>query len=308
VPFGQVLSKLEEIMEKNGVQVELAVLELLAEHSKGDLRSTINDLEAISRGKRKITMEDVANLGVRDRKDYTQDALMKMFSAKTLKEARRIISSAHLPYDDIYDWIYENLPLILDNSSDLAEGLEALARADIHQTRARRTQNYRLIKYMFNEMTGGTAFSNRNSQGVGLLKITRQKVAELGFHPSMFIITETIGGISVKPNRYLKNNWRKVNTSLRSIGASWIRGGGQWEIPYFRSPQLVWRYRRTYHSRRRRNSIAEKIAEKCHTSKKEAVAEIIPLIKIIYGGDESMSNHITTWLDFDDSEIDWLKK
>jgi replication factor C large subunit len=153
VPFSQILARLKTIVEELGIQVDEDVLELLADQSQGDLRSTINDLEAIARGRTRVTMAEASGLADRDRKDYTPDALMKMFSAKTLWDAKRIISSAHIPYDDLFDWIYENLPLVLDDPSDLAEGMEALARADIHQTRARRTQNYRLIKYMFNEMT-----------------------------------------------------------------------------------------------------------------------------------------------------------
>jgi replication factor C large subunit len=194
VPFSQILARLRTIVEELGIEVDEDVLELLADRSEGDLRSTINDLEAIAQGRTRVTMAEASGLSARDRKDYTPDALMKMFSAKTLWEARRIISSAHISYDDLFNWIYENLPLVLDDPLELAEGMDALSRADIHQTRARRTQNYRLIKYMFNEMTGGVSLARRNSQGVGLLKMARTKVAELGFPQSDFTIIESTGG------------------------------------------------------------------------------------------------------------------
>jgi hypothetical protein len=58
-----------------------------------------------------------------------------------------------------------------------------------------------------------------------------------------------------------------------------------WSLPYFRPPQLVWRYRRTYHSRRRLRSVSERVAEKCHISTREAVSEVIPLLKVIYKED-----------------------
>jgi replication factor C large subunit len=307
VPFSQILARLRTIVEELGIEVDEDVLELLADRSEGDLRSTINDLEAIAQGRTRVTMAEASGLSARDRKDYTPDALMKMFSAKTLWEARRIISSAHISYDDLFNWIYENLPLVLDDPLELAEGMDALSRADIHQTRARRTQNYRLIKYMFNEMTGGVSLARRNSQGVGLLKMARTKVAELGFPQSDFTIIESPKGIRIKPNRYLKNDWRRVNEAFRSMGAGWIRGGGCWNLPYFRSPQLIWRYRRTYHSRRRRSSIAERVAEKCHISTKEAVAEVIPLVKVIFEESAPMAQEITGWLQLEDKEADWLK-
>ncbi len=245
VPFSQSLARLKRIVGELEIHVDEDVLELLANRSRGDLRSTINDLEAIARGRTRITMAEASVLTDRDRNDYTPDALMKLFSAKTLSDARRVISSAHIPYDDLFNWIYENLPLVLNDTSDLAEGMDALSRADIHQVRARRTQDYRLIKYMFDEMTGGVALARRNSEGVGL--------------------------------------------------------------PYFRPPQLVWRYRRTGHSRRCRKSIAKRIAERCHISTRKVVAEVIPLLKVIYEEDPSMAEGISRWLDLEDKEVEWMR-
>lgn len=245
VPFSQSLARLKVIVGELEIHVDEDVLKLLADRSRGDLRSTINDLEAIARGRTRITMAEASVLTDRDRNDYTPDALMKLFSAKTLSDARKVISSVHIPYDDLFLWIYENLPLVLNDTSDLAEGIDALSRADIHQVRARRTQDYRLIKYMFDEMTGGVALARRSSEEVNL--------------------------------------------------------------PYFRSPQLVWRYRRTWHSRRCRKSIAKRIAERCHISTREVVAEVIPLLKVIYEEDPSMAEGISRWLDLEDKEVEWMR-
>jgi len=245
VPFSQSLARLKVIVGELEIHVDEDVLEMLANRSRGDLRSTINDLEAIARGRTRITMAEASVLTDRDRNDYTPDALMKLFSAKTLSDARKVISSVHIPYVDLFNWIYENLPLVLNDTSDLAEGIDALSRADIHKTRARRTQDYRLIKYMFDEMTGGVALARRSSEGV--------------------------------------------------------------DPPYFRSPQLVWRYRRTWHSRRCRKSIAKRIAERCHISTREVVAEVIPLLKVIYEEDPSMAEGISRWLDLEDKEVKWMR-
>ena len=307
VPFGAIVRRLKECAADLGISVNDEVLEHLADRSQGDLRSTLNDLEAISRGKERVTIQDVGGLGERDRKDYTPDALNKMFSAKSLREARSVISSAHIDYDTLFDWIYENLPVVLDSPRDLARGMEALSRADIHQTRAQRTQVYRLLKYMFNEMTGGVALSKLYSTGAGLLGQVREKTATLGFPPGAFTVTETREGIEVKPVKYLGNDWRTVNNGLREVGAQWVRGGNAWLIPYFRPPQLVWRYRRTYQSRRRRNEVAAKVAERCHISSKEAVAEVIPLVKVMVDGDPGMADEITGWLELDDKQSKWLK-
>ncbi|MFB0557481.1 MAG: replication factor C large subunit [Candidatus Bathyarchaeia archaeon] len=307
VSFGAVLRRLREIADELGIQVEEEVLEHLAHRSQGDLRSTINDLESIARGAERVTMAEAELLCERDRSDYTPDALMKMFSSKSLLDARRVISSSLINYDTLFDWIYENLPIVLDDLGDLAEGMDALALADIHQTRGQRSQEYRLLKYMFNDMTGGVALSRSRSEGAGLVKIVRRKVTELGLQPMSFIITERPEGLQIKPVRYLGNDWRPVNSALRGMGAQWVREGGCWSIPYFRPPQLIWRYRRTWHSRRRLRSIAERVAEKCHVSTREAVAEVIPLMKVIFKDDASMAKEISGWLELDDKETKWLK-
>ncbi len=307
ISFSQSLGRLKRIVEDLGINVDEEVLELLADKSRGDLRSMINDLEAMALGRTRVTMAEASGAADRDRKEYTSDALMKMFSAKTLSDAKGIISSAHLPYDEIYKWVYENLPYVLDDASDLVEGMEALSRADIYQARARRTQNYRLIKYMFDEMTGGVALARRNSEGTALLKMVRVKVAQLRHPPYEFTVIEAQDGIRITPNMYMKDGWRRANDAFRLMGALWVRGEGFWVLPYFRSPQLIWRYRRTWHNRRRRKSIAKRVAEKCHTSMKVAVAEVIPLLKIIYAEDISMAGDISRMLGLEDNEIEWMR-
>ena len=308
VPWGDVCRRINEITEDLGITVDPDVVETLADKGEGDLRSTINDLEAISRGKTHVTSTDAKKLGYRDRKDYTPDALMKMFSAKTLREARSVISSAHINYDTLFDWIYENLPTVLDHPSELAEGLEALARADMFQTRGKTSQDYRLLKYMFNAMTGGVTMARRKSEGAGLLKLVGATVQRLGYPLNDFMIMETKDGVEIKPVKYLKNDWRKVNTAFRGIGAEYIRGAGRWRPPYFRPPGLKWRYIKTYHSRRRLRSVAEKVARMCHIGRKEAVSEVIPLIKVIYKDDKIMGEDLANWLDLEKNEIDWMKK
>ena len=234
--------------------------------------------------------------------------VMKMFSAKSLREARSVISSAHINYDTLFDWIYENLPTVLDHPSELAEGLDALSRADMFQTRGKTSQDYRLLKYMFNSMTGGVSMARRKSEGAGLLKLVAATVQSLGYPLNDFMIMETKDGVEIKPVKYLKNDWRKVNTAFKGIGAEYLRGTGRWRLPYFRPPGLKWRYIKTYHSRRRLRSVADKVAQLCHIGRKEAIAEVIPLIKVIYKDDKTMGEDLANWLELEKNEVDWLKK
>lgn len=306
VPFADVVKRLRAISLEVGASVDDEVFEVISERSRGDLRSAINDLEALARGRSHVSIQDAEHLAERDRKWYTPDALMRMFSAKTLREARQVINSAYIHYDDLFDWIYENLPDVLNDPRDLAEGLDALALADIHRGRARRTQVYRLIKYMFNDMTGGVALSRRRSEATGLVNQIRTMFLRSGSSPRDFTLNEKAKGIVIKPIRYLGDDWKKLNSALRELGGSWLRGGGCWIVPYFRPPQLLWRYRRTWHSRRLRRDVATRIASKCHVSSQEAVSGIIPLLKIIFREDKMMAEEIAQWLELEKRESKWL--
>ena len=300
-----VYAKLERISKELKLDAPPDALDALAVHSTGDLRSAINDLESIARGKGAVSVEDVEKLSVRDRQDYTPAIVLNIFSAKTLWEARKSINQAYIEHEELFDWIYENLPLILDDKRDLDEGLDALSRADIYAKRARMS-SYRLQKYMFNAMTGGVAFTRGHSEGLGLRKQVSTAVAKLGYQQSAFAYQETAQGMLVKPIKYMGDDWRRVNDALRGLGAMWVRGGNGWSIPYLRPPQLKWRYIRTYHSRRKLQSVAAKVALKCHISSKEAVSEVIPLLRLMYSNKEG-GEATTAWLELEEDEVDWLK-
>jgi len=307
IPFADILARLQAVAEEVGVQVDEEVLVTIAMRT-GDLRSAINDLESIARGKKRVTIDEVEWIGERDRKEYTPEALRRIFSARTLTEARKAVSTSMMGYDDLFDWIYENLPLVLDDPRDLAEGLDALARADIHQNRARRSQAYRLLKYMFDEMTGGVALSRSRSEGGGLIRQVRTAAARSGLPPSAFTVDEAAGGMRIRPNRWLgKEKWDQVNAAFRAMGGRWVYDEKVWAVPYFRPPQIKWRYYKTKQSRRMRRSIAERVAEKCHVSGQEAVAEVIPLLKVIFQGDERMAGEIAGWLGLEGRETEWLR-
>jgi replication factor C large subunit len=306
VPFGEVYKSLERISRENGVEVHPEALDALAYRSRGDLRSAINDLETVAKGKTEVDACDIEWMGERDRQDYTPNIINRIFSARSLWEARQTISQSMIPYEDLFDWIYENLPLVVDEPGERLQALETLAKAAIYQRRAR-SSNYRLLKYMFNLMTGGVAFSRTKSQGLGLLKQVHAAIQRNGMPLSNFQTSETKDGIMIKPIRWLgRDKWGALNGELRGMGASWAYGQNFWVLPYFREPQTKWRYITTYHDRRKMSAVAAKLAVKTHTSTQEAILETLPLLRIIYNADPGNAEKIDAWLDLEDKEQDYL--
>jgi len=306
--FQEVYKALERIAEKQGVKISQDVLEMIALKTNGDLRSAIMDLETVSQGKTQVFAEDLQVLGERDRQEHTPDVLNKIFTASTLSEARRAIRQSMISYDELYDWIYENIPTVLDDPHELLNALTVLSKADIYQTRAK-TSNYRLLKYMFDLMTGGIAFTRNKSQGTGYKDQLNTVLRSSGVPPSKLSTVETQDGVVIKPQGWLgRDVWAKLNKAIRSIGGQWVYGRNVWILPYYKAPQLKWRYIKTYHSRRRLNSVVRRIAYHCHTSTDKVRNDILPLLTYMIQRNEKMYKETEKWItEPPDRQIDFLR-
>jgi replication factor C large subunit len=307
IPFIRVVERLKEIAEAVGITVEEEALERIAQASGGDLRSAINDLEAMARGRLHVSAADTSTLAERDRAMGTSQALNRIFSAGSIADAREALASANLPYEELIEWIYENMPYFFDDPRDLSEGLEALSRADIYEGRAKRLQEYRLLKYVLDWASGGVALSRRSSSGRGLMRTVSFKLSQTGLPMGTFTVHEAPDGIHVRPQKYLGDDWGRVNSALKVLGGSWMRGEGFWLVPYFRQPQIIWRYGRTKASREYLRRVAESAAERCHISARRAITEVIPFLKVMVKGVPERSAEIKRWLGLGEDEARWLE-
>jgi replication factor C large subunit len=308
VSSDQIVSKLEYISEDQGIQVHPDVLMEIAMKSNGDLRSATNDLETMASGKKTLSPDDLEVIYQRDRLDSTPNILNKIFTSRDFREARKTINQSMIKYDDLFEWIFENIPIVLDDPYERLEALEALSRADIYQRRAR-TNDYRLLKYFFDLMTGGIAFARKNSKGEGYRDQLNAAIMGAGMTPSLISTINVPEGIKIKPNRWLgKDKWAKLNTSLRVLGARWVYGKNVWMLPYYREPQTKWRFIRTYHARRRMNSVTRQLATKTHISSAKARNETLPLLRHMIRGNEALYDEVSTWmLETPDKKLDHLR-
>ncbi|MBS7614182.1 replication factor C large subunit [Candidatus Bathyarchaeota archaeon] len=150
---------LKKICSYEGIEAEVEALKLIAERASGDLRSAINDLQALSQGKKRLTYEDVSWLSTRDRKDAVFKVLSDIFYARSSSDARRAVDAADVDLDMLFEWIYENAPYQIKNPNELSAVMEMLAVADLYRGRIGSTQNWELIRYFIDFMTAGVAVS-----------------------------------------------------------------------------------------------------------------------------------------------------
>ncbi|MEM2910936.1 MAG: replication factor C large subunit [Candidatus Bathyarchaeia archaeon] len=163
----EVLSRLKAICLREGIQAEENALKFIANRSEGDVRSAINDLQALAQGKKKLTYEDVSWLGYRDRQEAIFTVLRMIIYGKTCESAKRAVDMADVDIDMLFEWVYENVPAHLTHPNDLARAMDALSLADVYRGRIRSTQDWSLVRYVIDFMTAGVAMARVNTKTSG---------------------------------------------------------------------------------------------------------------------------------------------
>lgn len=163
----QVVTHLRRVCKREGIVADDQVLKLVAERSGRDVRSAVNDLQALTQGREKLVYEDVSWLAERDRKEVIFSVLRTIFYSSDTWEAKKALDAADVDADMLFEWIYENVPRHFTDPHDLARAMDALSLADVYRGRIRSTQNWTLLKYVFDFMTGGVAMAREGSKPSG---------------------------------------------------------------------------------------------------------------------------------------------
>ncbi|MDI6805432.1 MAG: replication factor C large subunit [Candidatus Bathyarchaeia archaeon] len=166
-PAGEVMKHLKRICEREGIQAEENALKFIAQRSEGDVRSAVNDLQALAQGKKKLTYEDVSWLGYRDRQDTIFNVLRMIIYGRTCMGAKQAVDMADVDIDMLFEWIYENVPAHLTDPHDLVRAMNALAMADVYRGRIRSTQDWSFTRYVIDYMTAGVAMARKNTKPGG---------------------------------------------------------------------------------------------------------------------------------------------
>ncbi len=170
IPFNRlseryVVQVLKRICAAERIECEDAALKYIAQRCEGDLRSAINDLQAIAEGYGKVTLDIVRNLVVsRDRQYTPWEMLRNLFMSKYAWQAKRAVTHTDLDYETILQWINENIPNQYTDPEDVWRAFESLARADIYLGRIKRTLSWDLLSYVFDLAGPGVALARKKSK------------------------------------------------------------------------------------------------------------------------------------------------
>jgi len=170
-PAGEVTKHLKRICDHEGIKADETALKFIAQRSEGDVRSAVNDLQALAQGKTMLTYDDVSWLAYRDRKEAIFNVLRIVFYGKSADQARHAVDMADVDPDMLFEWIYENLPHHLRDPHDLANAMGSLATADLYRGRIARSQNWALTRYVIDFMTAGVAMAREKTQAAGFVPL-----------------------------------------------------------------------------------------------------------------------------------------
>jgi len=142
-----IIKRLRQICDMEGVQYDEEVLLAIADRSSGDMRSAVGDLQMVCTGKTRITVKDLAVLGVRDNKENIFNTMELVFRAGSISDARRALMDVDENIDTLMLWFAENLNVSMSHPEDIDRGMQRLSRSDVYLGRVTRRQNYKLWKY-----------------------------------------------------------------------------------------------------------------------------------------------------------------
>ena len=187
-----IIARLREICKSEGIECDEKVLDIIGRQSGGDLRSAINDLEAIARGRKKITEEDLKALGYREKKQDIFEILKVIFKTRNIRNSIEILRNSDKDPDEIFWWIEENIPNEYEDMREVAKAYDYLSIADLFRNWVRIRQNWRFKKYMIDIMCGGVSISKKEMyrkfthyrppnriKMYGTTKLSRKQVGEI---------------------------------------------------------------------------------------------------------------------------------
>ena len=151
-----IITLLQKICLLEHVKADFGALEHIAQNSKGDVRSAINDLQSLGEENHVLTLQDTMALAPRNKDISMDETLRGFFSAKSVDEASSLLFRSSVDYDEFIMSVSDNLPRRYTNPDELAVAYDYVSQADLFRGRIG-TEYWHLLKYFFNDLSKAAA-------------------------------------------------------------------------------------------------------------------------------------------------------
>lgn len=156
-----ILKTLKSICRRKGVEADERALKIIATNANGDLRSAINDLQALSEGNPELKLQDIELLSLRDSETKIFHTIAQILKTNSCQRAREAMWETNEQPDTILNWIVENVPIEYTDPEDLARAFNYISRADVFMGRIIRRQSWGLLSYATDLMSAGVATAKK---------------------------------------------------------------------------------------------------------------------------------------------------
>jgi replication factor C large subunit len=151
-----IIALLQKICLLEHIRADFEALERIAQNSKGDVRSAINDLQSLSEQNHTLTLQDTLMLSSRNRDISMDETLRSFFTAESIAQVSSLLMYSSVDYDEFLLSVGDNLPKRYTNSTELAKAYNFVSHADVFRGRIG-TENWHLLKYFYNSLSQAAA-------------------------------------------------------------------------------------------------------------------------------------------------------
>ncbi len=160
---------LERIAKKEGIMIEEAQLQVIAESAAGDIRAALNELESFSFGKDTSYVPPSRNK-MKNWVDYFNG----IFFARSVEEAKRATQNPPASdYRMILNYLFDLTCRYVKTPEELDLAYSVLAEADLVLARINKTLDWGLLKYFFELIGPGLYFARKSRSGKRLTSINK---------------------------------------------------------------------------------------------------------------------------------------
>lgn len=153
-----IIKTLRGICRMEHVEAEFEALERIAQNSKGDVRSAINDLQSLWEEGKVLTLQDTMVLSARNKNIGMEETLRSFFAVKSLAEAENLLRRSSVDHDEFLMSVSDNLPRRYLELAELAEAYDLVSRADMFRGRIG-IEHWHLLRYFYNSLAEAAAIS-----------------------------------------------------------------------------------------------------------------------------------------------------
>jgi replication factor C large subunit len=148
-----IVKRLRDICRAEGIKCRQEVLLMIAEHSEGDMRAAIEDLELLYSAREDVGIEDAEKiLSYRNVEKNVFEILREATYASTLERASLALSSSEEKPEDLLEWVFENIPH-LSPKQWLFSALRYVAEADMLLKQISKNSVWRLMPNFYHKLS-----------------------------------------------------------------------------------------------------------------------------------------------------------